>query len=321
MTFLTSFSINCPFRPPNSILNALIACTNLRSLSINDTPLYTFVLPSVPSAFQLERLSLTPVAEALRVGEGPHDKKYAEAAYYIREFRRMYKNNMLAPIAASTLLFQFGKSSSLCHVEISGDLCTLEGLAAHEWPKLHTLVLTGHAPKPQGTSELVDVLAQMCNLRELRLLFSRTKGDLGFHILPPGNGPSMKNNSPMLLSSLKYLALSNACSFEGVFHYTTSLERLAICAIIDHPRIPIALNRGVIDLILKDIAIGCSSSHLVRLRIMIEDKVNPALCHAIAVHCSKLEVLEIELCGYHDGKSIFAWVSVDVTWTNIYNDV
>lgn len=268
------------------------------------------MIPKVPSEFHLERLSLVPVAEAVRVGEGPFDPKYSEVSYYIREYRRKYKNDILARFAATAFLFQVGKTTSLHHVEVSGDLCTLEALAGHEWPNLRTLVLTGHAPRSQGgNTELVDVLAQMPKLQEMRLLFAKSKGDAGFRCLPPGNGISAKNNSPSLLTQLKFLAMSNACSFAGVFIHTTALERLAICAIIDQPRVPIALSRSEIDEILRDFARGCSSNNLRRLRIMIEDKVNPDLCRAIAAHFPKLDALEIELCGYHDGKPIYPWVS------------
>lgn len=266
------------------------------------------MIPKVPAAFHLERLTIVPVAEAVRVGEGPYDPRYSEITYYLREYRKKYKNDILARYAAQAFLFQVGKTAWLTYVQLSADLCTLDALAEPEWPRVETLVLTGHAPR--GSTELLDVIAQMPRLHELRLLFAKTKGDPGFRVLLD-HLPTAKNNHPGLLSQLKNLALSNACNIEGVFHYTTALERLAICAIIDQPRVPIALSRADIDNILADMAVGHSSanSRLKKLRIMIEDKVNPDLCHAIARHCPLLEALEIELCGYHDGKSIHAWVS------------
>lgn len=310
MRSLTGFYLNCPFYPPNSILNAVLASPSLRSLSINDTPLYLSMIPNVPPAFHLERLSLVPVAEAVRVGEGPYDARYSEATYYLREYRKKYRNDVLARLAAISFISQVGKTTSLKHVEVSGDLCTLDALAAHEWPHLHTLILTGHAPRPQGENELLDVLARMPSLREMRLLFAKSKGDqLGFRVVPPRGGTTARGNSPALLRQIRYLALSNACNLEGVFHYTTSMERLAISAITDQPRVPVALGRAEIDMILRDIVMGGGSQCLRHLRIMIEDKVNPDLCRAIGIHCPRLEILEIELCGYHDGKSIHAWVS------------
>jgi hypothetical protein len=266
------------------------------------------MIPRVPPTFHLERIVLVPVGEAVRVGEGPYDARYAEPSYYFREYRKKYKNDVLARYAATALLFQLSKPTWLRYVQMSADLCNIDALAVHDWPRLDTLVLTGHSPR--GTAGIVDIVARMPQLTELRLLFSKTKMDQGFRVL--SNHHSTAKNSPTVLAQLKYLALSNACNFDGVLHYATSLERLAVCAIIDQPRVPIALSRTEIDKMLEDMEIGQRSaeSKLLRLRIMIEDKVNPALCHAIALRCPQLQALEIELCGYHDGKSIHAWVSL-----------
>jgi len=266
------------------------------------------MIPKVPPTFHLERVAIVPVGEAVRVGEGPYDARYSEHSYHFREYRKKYKNDVLARYAATALLFQLCKPTRLRHVQMSVDLCTLDALAAHEWPCLDTLVLTGHAPR--ATVELVDVVAQMPQLTELRLLFSKTNAGNVFRVLLDHH-PTMKNNCPSVLAGLKYLALSNACNFDGVLHYATALERLAVCAIIDQPRVPIALSRAEIDKMLEDMGVGhrMTESKLARLRIMIEDKVNPALCRAIVQRCPQLEALEIEICGYHDGKSIHAWVS------------
>jgi hypothetical protein len=308
MPSLTSFHLCCPFFPPTSILNAVIQCSSLRELSIHETPLYFSMIPRVPPNFHLERIVLVPVGEAVRVGEGPYDARYAEPSYYFREYRKKYKNDVLARYAATALLFQLSKPTWLRYVQMSADLCNIDEFAARDWPRLETLVLTGHSPR--GTAGIVGIVARMPRLTELRLLFSRTKTDQGFRVLPDHN--STGKYSPAVLGQLKYLALSNACNFDGVLHYATSLERLAVCAIIDQPRVPIALSRAEIDRMLEDMEIGQRSaeSKLLRLRIMIEDKVNPALCHAIALHCPQLQALEIEICGYHDGKSIHAWVSL-----------
>jgi hypothetical protein len=268
------------------------------------------MIPTVPPTFYLERISLAPVGEAVRVGEGPYDARYSEPSYHSREYRRKYKNDVLARYAATALLFQLCKPTWLRHVQISADLCSLDALAKHEWPRLDTLVITGHTPRGTATAELVDVIAQMPLLTDLRLLFSKTQADQGFRVIPD-HRPTAKGNSPTVLAQLRYLALSNACNLDGVLQYATSLERLMVCAIIDHPRVPIALSRAEVNVMLRDMEVGHwdVESKLLRLRIMIEDKVNPALCRAIAQHCPKLEALEIEICGYHDGKSIHAWVS------------
>lgn len=309
MSSLNRFQITCPFYPPNAIFTALISCPSLRDLSINDTPLYISMIPRVPAHFHLERLALVPVAEAIRVGEGPHDAKYHEVAYYIREYRKRYKNDVLARYAAADFLFKVGKPQALRYVQLSGDLCTLDDIGCHEWVNLQTLVLTGHPPRA-GSYELVDIIAQAPKLHDLRLLFTKSRGDSSFRVIPAGAGlVSARNNHASRIGQVRYLAMSNACIISGVFHHTSSLERLAMCAIIDLPRVPIALSRSDIDRLLADISVGTSSSRLAHLRVMVEDKVNPELCHAISMHCPMLQSLEIELCGYHDGKSIFAWVS------------
>ena len=334
MRGLTQFHINCPFYPPSSIFNALIQCPSIRSLSMADTPLYNVgVFSKVPSDFHLENISIVPVAEALRVGEGPFDSKYTEISYYTRDYRRKYKNDSLARYAADAFLFTLGKASSLQSVQISGDLCDFATLANHDWPNLRSLILTGHVPRQSGV-ELIDVIAKMPALVDLRLLFAATfKHDPLFHIIPSGavsaSDPThvtARNNPATLLSQIRYLAISNACRLTGaIFHYANQLERLVICAISDLPRVPVALGRADIDALmsnpLADAAFSSNSPSggagstsdatpyhsLKLLRIMIEDKVNPELCHRICRLFPNLESLEVELCGYHDGKSIYAW--------------
>lgn len=267
-------------------------------------------MPDTP--FRLKRVSLVPVGEAVRAGEGPYEHKYSDVKYFLQAWRRKYTRNteklLQGRYAASLFVMQLGKySPQLRHLEVSGSLCGLEELASHNWPNLHTLVLTGHS-RPVFTVHIVDVLAKMGELQELRLLFAKTK-DEKFHTIPPGGSRSDKGTPPSVWSSLRSLALSNQCDFEGLFQYTTSLERLALSAIVDLPRLPIALSRGDTDQVLKDLTLNGNGGCLRHFRIMIEDKVNPELCHAIAVTCPELEILEIELCSYHDGKSVFEWVS------------
>ncbi|KAG6908282.1 hypothetical protein DXG01_005383 [Tephrocybe rancida] len=310
MPALSSFYLSCPFYPSNALLNALIQCRSLRDLSINETPLSISMSPRVASEFHLDRLAIVPVAEAVRVGEGPFDARYTEHTYTLREYRKKYKNDILARRATTAFLFEVGKTEYLRHVQLSADLCTLQSLAEHQWPVLDTLILTGHAPR--GNTELLNMLAKMPALRELRLLFAKLHGDPGLRMVPEDVAASTARGSPpTLLKQLKHLAVSNACNLDNVFHYTLALERLAILAVIDQPRIPIALSRAEMYQILSDMAVGQTTveSRLLRLRIMIEDKVNPELCSAIAARCPSIESLEIELCGYHDGKSIYAWVS------------
>ncbi|KAF8995986.1 hypothetical protein BDQ17DRAFT_1392118 [Cyathus striatus] len=285
MTALATMHINCPFFPSRAFFQALMRCKSLQELIMNETLLYhTTMNPDSPPLFTLRKIAFIRVAEALRIGEGPYDPKYREVQYYTREYRRRYKNDALARSAAQVLLFRMGNPQHLTYVQFSGDLMTLSDLAAHEWPCLTTLVLTGHPPRPCG-SELVDVVARMPVLEDLRLLFARTN----------------------VLGSLKSLAVSNACNLISLFSYTTSIERVCIPAIINHPRVPIGLSRGALQGVLEDMRVGQAGGRVKLLRVMLEDKVHPELCALIALTCPALEVLEVELCGYHDGKSVYAW--------------
>ncbi|KIL59742.1 hypothetical protein M378DRAFT_187911 [Amanita muscaria Koide BX008] len=306
MAHLNALHLSCPFYPPNNLLDALTKCVSLRRLHINDTPIYLSTMPKVPTNFRLESISLVPVAEAVRVGDGPYEPKFAETAYYNREYRRRYKNDILARTAVKDLLFSLGHPNSLRYVQVSCDHCNLDTLAEHEWPVLETLVLTGHAPRSLGNAELVDVIARMPILKELRLLFAKIRND-PFRLLPPGGGASTRKNHPQIFSQLKCLALSNACEVIGVLEYASNLECLAAYAVADLPQVPIALSRTDVDKMLASIAIGGCYRHLKRFRLIVEEKVHPELCQTIASLCSNLESLEIEICGYHDGKPVYPW--------------
>ncbi|KAF8629933.1 hypothetical protein AX15_003188 [Amanita polypyramis BW_CC] len=306
MPALNTLHLSCPFYPPNNLLDALTKCVSLRRLYINDTPIYLSTMPKVPSNFRLEAISLVPVAEAVRMGDGPYEPKFAETAYYNREYRRRYKNDILARTAVKDLLFSLGHPNSLRCVQVSCDHCNFDTLAEHEWPALETLVLTGHPPRSPGNAELVDIIARMPNLKELRLLFTKNRSD-PFRLLPAGGGTSARHNHPSILSQLKRFALSNACEITGILSHTSNLEYLAACAVADLPNVPIALSRADVDHLVQTIASGGCGQHLRRFRLIMEEKVHPDLCHAIAMACPNLESLEIEICGYHDGKPVYAW--------------
>ncbi|KAH0579288.1 hypothetical protein H2248_003433 [Termitomyces sp. 'cryptogamus'] len=297
MRALTSFYLHCPFFPPNALVNALVEVRTLRELTICETPLSISSSLRVPEEVYLERLCVVPVGEAVRVGDGPVEGRYGERTYYVREYRKKYRNDVLARDAVMVVLEEVGKAARLRHVQVSLDLCTLGALAELEWPAMETLVLTGHARRSSGA--VLDVLARMPRLCELRLLLAKVKGEAAMRIV----GDQRANAG--VLRQLRWLAVSNACELGGVFCHTTGLERLAVLAIIDMPRVPIAMGRAEIERVLRDLA--SAPCRLKRLRLMIEDKVNPDLCSGIAALCPGLEALEIELCGYHDGKSIHAW--------------
>lgn len=366
MPALTKLHMSCPFYPPDFLFEALVKCPSIRSLSISDTPLYKSAIPRVPPEFHLEHLSLVPVGEAMRIGEGPYDAKYQDQAYYNREYRKRYRNDSLARYAAEALLFNFAKASALRCVQLSGDICTFYDLSRREWPNLETLILTGHAPRLYGRTELVDVVAKMPKLADLRLLFATVKNDPLFPIMtssfynnnhstftPIDSTAASSSSSTVhttaegtpatVLSQLRHLAVSNACQLSGaIFHYANRLERLVICAISDLPRVPVALSRVDVNTLMNNFGVlpsaaaapaggGSSSSNaqadgavgsasgavsevqpppyrsLKQLRIMIEDKANPELCHALCALFPELETLEVERCTYHDGKPIHEW--------------
>jgi len=148
---------------------------------------------------------------------------------------------------------------------------------------------------------LVDVLMRMPQLQDLRLLFSQSQLT-PFDIMASGH---FLSHSSSVFSSLKSLAISNACILGGIFDRIPFLERLAVLAIINHPRVAIALSLSQVEDLLKQW--GSGGAHLMHLRIMIEEKLSPHLCHSIATYCPNLKVLEVELCGYHDGNSKFTW--------------
>ena len=162
-------------------------------------------------------------------------------------------------------------------MQVSGDLCTLDELAEHDWPNLDTLTLTGYALRLHSTTtELVDVLVKMPKLTELRLLFFTTKGDVSFRVV--SQQASAKNNDASVFKQLKHLALSNACKLSGLFRYTTALERLAVCAIIDDPWVPTALSRSDVDEMSKDMVVECETCLRIRRIKSLQSYVMISAC-------------------------------------------
>ncbi|XP_006456169.1 hypothetical protein AGABI2DRAFT_210991 [Agaricus bisporus var. bisporus H97] len=308
MPGLISFSICCPFFPPNSLFNALLTCTSVRELRMTDTPLYISMIPKSPPEFVIERLYLIPVAEAPRVGQSPYHSRYSSPdLYYSREYRKKYKNDILARYAASAFLFDVGKPTSLTQVQVSGDLCTLDEFYQHEWPRLVSLVMTGHPPRQTGT-ELVDVISKMRELKELRLLFAKsvTRGDSMFKVLPAApEYTSAKGNHGSLLEQIESLAVSDACNLDRVGYFLKGVERLAVLAISDIAEPTSAFSKRTMQRILREIV---HKNHTLKhLRIMLEENVEPDICKVLADRFPKLEVLEVEKCGYHDGRDAPTW--------------
>lgn len=319
MPKLTQVTLSTPFLPPQALYEALAQCRSLSSFTLIDTPIDQSLMQFYSAP--LRRISLTPVGQTLRIGDGPTDPKFADITYFMRDWRRKYRaqaNLRGYREIRSSGVFLRQHAPTLTHLELSGDLTAFTGLATIDWPALSTFVLHGRIPNsglnllfhPNTTParvhsipRLFDVLHRMPMLRDFRLLFPQTKSQ-EFRLLDPHVLADPENLEK--LASLDSFAISNACVLDGVFNHMTNLRRLAIMALVDLPRWPIALSQPQIESVLADI--GASNCPLKHLRIIIEDKLTPAICHLISVHCPQLEILEIERCGYHDGKSVASCV-------------
>ncbi|KAG9311269.1 hypothetical protein JVU11DRAFT_8355 [Chiua virens] len=319
MPNLNKVTLSTPFLPPQTFYEALGQCRSLSSFTLIDTPIDQSLMQFYPAP--LRRVNLTPVGQTLRIGDGPTDPKFAEITYFMRDWRRKYRaqaNLRGYREIRSSAVFLRQHASILAHLELSGDLTTFTGLATIDWPALSTFILHGRIPNPHvnlsfpfGSAPLVvqrnpglfDVLNKMPVLRDFRLLFPQSKAQ-EFRFLDPYVLANPENLAK--LASLDSFAISNACVLEGVFNYMTNLRRLAIMALVDLPRWPIALSQPQVEAVLAEI--GASNCPLRHLRLIIEDKLTPAICRLVATHCPQLEYLEIERCGYHDGKSVSSYV-------------
>lgn len=311
MNRIHSFQITCPFYPPTSLLTALVGCPNIKDLKVIDTPLYTDVIPVIPLDFNLESFSLTAVGEALRVGEGPFDPKYRDIAYFSRDYRKKHFNDVHGRFASIRYLFQLTKANNLRNLQLSGGSITLLDLAEHEWPNLNTLVLTGTPPVGGGAiARLVDVIARMPKLFDLRLLFAKTSRYQAFEILQP---PPLREanllhfpdddrfkKSNQVFSQITHLAVSNACNLQNTFQHVPNLERLVISAIAEHPRMPIACSMLEIAGVLDDIILGGGNTHLKQVRLIMEDNIPISLLKKMGDNYPLLEFVEVELCQYQE---------------------
>ncbi|KAI6044577.1 hypothetical protein EDC04DRAFT_319263 [Pisolithus marmoratus] len=317
MSKLNRITMSCPFIPPQSLFEAIGHCASLTSFSLIDTPIDMGLASVYPAS--LSRANLAPVGQSLRIGDGPTYPKVTDISYFMRDWRRKHRlqaqfRGLREPRACAVFLRQ--QALSLTHLDISGDLCSFAALAAVQWPELRTLVLYGHVPgtqisyafpvTPPPEASIWDALERMPVLSDLRLLFSRSRKK-DFVLLPQGGFPDPAHLEK--LASLTNFAISNACKLDGILNYLPSLQKLAILALIDLPRWPNAIFHAEAERVLADIAAsGCPLKHL---RIIIEDKLTPQLCSLIATLLPLLEVLEIERCGYHDGKSMSTCEFVD----------
>ena len=319
MNRIHSFQITCPFYPPTSLLAALVRCPNIKDLKVIDTPLYTDVIPVIPLDFNLESFCITAVGEALRVGEGPFDPKYRSITYFSREYRKKHYNDVHGRFASIRYLTQLTRASNLRNLQFSGGSITLLDLAENEWPNLNTLVLTGTPPVGGGAiGRLVDVIARMPKLFDLRLLFAKSNRYQSFEILPPppllpeaDDNDGLNENSNQVFSQITHLAVSNACNLQNTFQYVPNLERLVISAIAEHPRMPIACSMMEIAEVLDDIILGGGNTHLKQVRLITEDNIPISLLKKVGDNYPLLEFIEVELCQYQELSSYVNadWVS------------
>ncbi|KAL0959353.1 hypothetical protein HGRIS_014610 [Hohenbuehelia grisea] len=302
MSSLRSFTINCTFVPPSLLLRAILDSPSITQLSIHDTPMNSDMLEYLRAGVTIESLSLTHVGQAVRVGEGYFLPKFGKIEYFVCEYRQYFQERVYTAADAARSLIQT-LSPSLRYLDVSGSLCAFPYLANPLciWERLQTLVLTG-TPHPAFhlKAELADVVGAMPVLTELRVLFSpRQSNESLIPILPTSpSGKTVLGATSAVFSRLKSLAMSNTCNIKGVLVHTPSLERLAICALFNHPRVPTALNVGDVNGLLDDIREGGFGARLRHLRVMIEYGVSKELCQRVAELCPNLLDLEIEQCGY-----------------------
>lgn len=319
MNNIHTFQMTCPFSPPTSLLSALVRCPNIKDLKVIDTPLYTGIIPVIPSQFNLESFTLTVVGEALRVAEGPSNPKYGNIFYFSREYRQRHVNDSHGRFASIRYLFQLTRTSHLRYLQLSGSAFTLVDLEDHEWPNLNTLVLTGAPPTAGGYARLVDVIARMPKLFDLRLLFAKTTRYLVFEILPPpfpeattsfpDDDRFKKPNS--VFSQITHLAISNACTLPNTFQHVPNLEGLVITAIAEHPRLPFACSALEIEGVLNDIVVCGGNTHLKQVRLVMEGDIPVSLLKTIGEKYPFLESIEVETCQYQEVPSAANpnWVS------------
>ncbi|OJA08623.1 hypothetical protein AZE42_04833 [Rhizopogon vesiculosus] len=312
MPKLSKVTLSCPFVVPRSFFQSLGLSQSLNTVTFIDTPLTG--IGSI-SPVKLKHISLAPVGQILRIGDGPTVPKFSDITYFMRDWRRKYLSQAhWRQVVETQASAQFIRTHApyLTRLELSGNLCSLSALSGIDWPLLETFVLTGRVPVTQSYEspahvQLFNALARMESLQDLRLLFAQSRSQ-EFHVLGRDDPPDPTHTAK--LATLTNFAISNACKLDGVFNHMSSLERLAILAIEDLPRWPIALAQAEVDRVLADVAAsGCGLTHL---RIIVEDKLTPEVCCSITANCPHLQTLEIERCGYHDGKSVSSWVCVSL---------
>ncbi|PPQ73402.1 hypothetical protein CVT26_015794, partial [Gymnopilus dilepis] len=317
---LRTFTITCPFNPPASLLRLITCLPELKEVQITDTPINAGIsTKGLPAAWKgLERVVFVPVGEAIRVGEGPFEAKYHDLAYWSREYRKRHR--MTNDTAGGGGFYARSLFHTLCvarperlrYLQISGAYVSLYDFTqVGAWPVLETLILTGHEPIWSGAF-LVEALQRMPALRDLRVLLSKAMGGPGgvgsaekFDFLKSWHGDEEVRRATF--QNLRALAVSQICDLSYTFQYTPSLEKLAFLALINHPRLPIALRRWEVVKLLEDLENWGGGGSVRQVRIVLEDGVDVEFVGLLGRVCPRLEVVEVEVCGYREGDAGFEW--------------
>jgi hypothetical protein len=80
MPKLSKVTLSCPFIVPRSFFQLLDLSQSLSAITFVDMPL-TGIMSISP--VKLKQISIAPVGQILRIGDGPTDSKYTEHTYYI----------------------------------------------------------------------------------------------------------------------------------------------------------------------------------------------------------------------------------------------
>ena len=302
MSNLHVFQMTCPYHLPISLLTSLARQENIKDLRIVDTPLVDF--SQVPDHCNFERLTLVPVAEAMRAGEGPFDTKFRELHYFARPYRKRHRQRPNF-IAAHQYLFEMGLAQNVKYLQVSTEyLHAIHPLASTTWPQLETLVLTGPTIIINLPS-MAQVVAHMPKLSDVRLLLSK-RTNHAMSRLPILHGAGFPSH---VFSTIRRLSLSNSFEVCNFLRHSSSLERLSIGAVSRHPQIPIAMSNSELQKGLRELEAGGGNTGLKKIRLLTEDELTVDLFKTLRITCPNVDFVEVEVCGYQDKDPGFGWVS------------
>lgn len=310
---LSTFSFTLPFEPPFPTIGVLLQNSRTKHLRIVDTPIWG--RPSFKPPTNIERLTLVPVGEAMRMGEGPFDVKHHEMQYFSRPYRREFRTKP-AWMGGEAYLATFRAFPDLRYLQLSmqhvRDLRTLVKGLDQGWPYLETLVITGALGAVKKVGTMVDVVHKMPQLRDLRILLSNKFGQQ-FEMSDEEIVVNSYKESPKVFAQLSTLALSNTYETEIFLRHASSVERLSISGISRHPQIPFGMTGTDMHKVLKDLEIGGGNTSLKKVRLMTEDDLTVRFFRELGRICPNLEFVEVERCGYKEGEVGFEWVNLFIS--------